>query len=37
VAPASTSTRTISSVAYATEDRASDDSTANPVTRESLS
>src|SRR4051812_42312063 len=32
--PASTSTRSTSSVAYATEDNASDDSTANPVRRE---
>src|SRR5689334_15647278 len=37
LAPASTSTRMISSVAYATEESASDESTARPVTLESLS
>jgi hypothetical protein len=35
--PPTMSTRRISSVAYATDDRASDDNTARPVTRESRS
>ncbi len=36
-APASARTRRISSVAYATEDKGSDESTARPVKRESRS